>query len=261
MRTFQDIQSHFQGNFKMEGVPYCCAVCDDLILIGFSDGSVFVYDQDEAPLRHLKDKSVKNSSVVSMDVTMSDSGVTILATGHQKGQVAIWEISDSRNLTGKHIKSQETCFRQAVVCLKFYGTSYEDDYNTSSKPCYRVIASDLEGEVYLIWFLETAVLKIRKISAHAQLLMKPSAGGFFSITSITLDPERQAQKILFALGSLDMVMILEIKNIEGKVIQKIPRPNYVQPGSVPYLAWGFGLTPVFRDRAYFLLAITWGQTV
>lgn len=56
-------------------------------------------------------------------------------------------------------------------------------------------------------------------------------------------------------------MILEIKNIEGKVIQKIPRPNYIQAGSVPYLAWGFGLTPVYRDRAYFILAITWGNMI
>lgn len=39
------------------------------------------------------------------------------------------------------------------------------------------------------------------------------------------------------------------------------RPAYVPPGSVPYLDWGFALTPSFRDEAYPVLAIAWGRTI
>lgn len=41
----------------------------------------------------------------------------------------------------------------------------------------------------------------------------------------------------------------------------IERPDYVDPGIVPYLDWGQGLSPVFRDSTYPMLAITWGRTV
>ena len=41
----------------------------------------------------------------------------------------------------------------------------------------------------------------------------------------------------------------------------IERPDYVDPGIVPYLDWGQGLSPVYRDSTYPMLAITWGRTV
>jgi hypothetical protein len=41
----------------------------------------------------------------------------------------------------------------------------------------------------------------------------------------------------------------------------IDRPDYVDPGIVPYLDWGEGLSPVYRDSSYPILAITWGRTI
>jgi hypothetical protein len=39
------------------------------------------------------------------------------------------------------------------------------------------------------------------------------------------------------------------------------RPPYVTPGIVPYMDWGFALTPSFRDSAYPVLVIAWGRTI
>ena len=41
----------------------------------------------------------------------------------------------------------------------------------------------------------------------------------------------------------------------------IERPDYIEAQTVPYLDWGEGLSPAFRDRTYPILAITWGKMV
>lgn len=41
----------------------------------------------------------------------------------------------------------------------------------------------------------------------------------------------------------------------------IERPDYVDPGIVPYVDWGWGLSPVYRDTSYPILAIAWGRAV
>ena len=41
----------------------------------------------------------------------------------------------------------------------------------------------------------------------------------------------------------------------------IERPDYIDPGIVPYLDWGEGLSPVYRDKSYPILAITWWRTI
>jgi WD40 repeat protein len=165
MRQLQDIHNHFQGNFKMEGVPYCCAAAEDIIAVGFSDGSVSLYDQDETPLKHLSDKSIKNNSVVSMDINLTESHM-FLITGHQKGNLALWELFEGRSLSGKLVKTVSN-FKCPVVCCKFYGTSYEHDNDRTSAPCNRVVCSDLEGTVYLIWFVDGTVMGMKRTAAHS----------------------------------------------------------------------------------------------
>ena len=41
----------------------------------------------------------------------------------------------------------------------------------------------------------------------------------------------------------------------------IERPDYIEAQTVPYLDWGEGLSPVYRDSTYPILAITWGRTI
>lgn len=41
----------------------------------------------------------------------------------------------------------------------------------------------------------------------------------------------------------------------------IPRPPYINPGTVPYLDWGFALTPTYRDKSYPVMAIAWGRAI
>jgi hypothetical protein len=41
----------------------------------------------------------------------------------------------------------------------------------------------------------------------------------------------------------------------------IERPEYIETGTVPYLDWGYGLSPTYRDKNYPILAIAWGRTI
>ena len=41
----------------------------------------------------------------------------------------------------------------------------------------------------------------------------------------------------------------------------IRRPAYIQAGTVPYLDWGYALSPTFRDQSYAVIAIAWGRTI
>ena len=63
-----------------------------------------------------------------------------------------------------------------------------------------------------------------------------------------------------AFGALERV-ILTVVSPQPQEIFAIERPDYIDSQTVPYLDWGEGLSPAFRDRTYPILAITWGKTV
>jgi hypothetical protein len=39
----------------------------------------------------------------------------------------------------------------------------------------------------------------------------------------------------------------------------LDRPEYIEVGTVPYMDWGYGLSPSYRDNRYPILAIAWGR--
>ena len=65
---------------------------------------------------------------------------------------------------------------------------------------------------------------------------------------------------LIAFGGLERIILVQVSP-QLKDIFVIERPDYIDPSIVPYLDWGEGLTPVYRDQTYPVLAITWGRIV
>lgn len=82
----------------------------------------------------------------------------------------------------------------------------------------------------------------------------------------TLDKDLQEQILLkqknqiIAFGATDRLIIVQAK---PKVMELkcFERPEYIEMGVVPYMDWGYGLSPTYRDKAYPILAIAWGKTV
>lgn len=70
----------------------------------------------------------------------------------------------------------------------------------------------------------------------------------------------QKRNHLVAFGALDRIVLTQVQP-ELSELFYLERPEYIDAGVVPYLDWGEGLSPVYRDRTYPILAITWGRTV
>ena len=65
---------------------------------------------------------------------------------------------------------------------------------------------------------------------------------------------------LIAFGALERVIVTTVAP-EPKELECIERPDYIDCQTVPYLDWGEGLSPAFRDKTYPILAITWGKMI
>ena len=44
-------------------------------------------------------------------------------------------------------------------------------------------------------------------------------------------------------------------------LHSITQPSSIEIGTIPYCAWGYGLTPCYRDRTQSILAVAWGKSI
>jgi hypothetical protein len=63
---------------------------------------------------------------------------------------------------------------------------------------------------------------------------------------------------LIAFASLSRILIAQISP-KAKELLFIDKPDYIEMGTVPYIDWGYGLSPCCRDKSYPMLAIAWGK--
>jgi len=61
---------------------------------------------------------------------------------------------------------------------------------------------------------------------------------------------------LVAFGSLKEIVICQMRP-KIKEIYQIPKPNFCKERAIPYIDWGYGLTPKHRERTVPILAIAW----
>ena len=83
-----------------------------------------------------------------------------------------------------------------------------------------------------------------------------------SVAQQTLEEDDNAESRihLIAFGALERVILTQVSQRPCELLA-IERPDYIDPQIVPYLDWGDGLSPVYRDKTYPILAIAWGRTV
>jgi hypothetical protein len=76
---------------------------------------------------------------------------------------------------------------------------------------------------------------------------------------------------LLAVGSTRRVLIFSVGAKTSQILKQISVPQYYESpqadtpkrliDSMPAMAWGFGHSPVFKDRTYAELAVAWGPLV
>jgi hypothetical protein len=90
---------------------------------------------------------------MSLDlIRMRETSIYVVA-GHQKGQVALYEVKGLRKyqepvglITSKHLKTINDIHEHPVISIKFFG-----DCSYTQKRI-QVVSSDLDGIVYLSYF-------------------------------------------------------------------------------------------------------------
>ena len=58
-----------------------------------------------------------------------------------------------------------------------------------------------------------------------------------------------------------MVSLCEMRQFPPKPLQVLKRPAFCKEKSVPYIDWGYGLTPMNRERTLPLMAIAWDKII
>lgn len=61
---------------------------------------------------------------------------------------------------------------------------------------------------------------------------------------------------LVAFGSLKEIVICQMRPKIKEVFQ-ISKPTFCKERAIPYIDWGYGLTPHHRDKTVPILAIAW----
>ena len=64
---------------------------------------------------------------------------------------------------------------------------------------------------------------------------------------------------VIAFGGTNLVVLVTMKPIDG--LFTVSKPSFVKENSVPYMDWGFGLTPSHREKTVPILAIAWDKTI
>ena len=139
------------------------------------------------------------------------------------------------------------------------------------------ISIDVTGKVLVNTIVRIGVARMAYYNATKYVLVEPSKNDskYLSLScrfKSDLHPQIKINDkvTLAAVGSNDRVGIFAISQTKSDLIYQINRPAYkVQPtgelrrlaNCLPAMEWGFGHTPVFKDKCYATLVIGWGPLI
>lgn len=82
------------------------------------------------------------------------------------------------------------------------------------------------------------------------------------------------QVCLIAIASVDIVLVYAVSQTRWQLLKQIESPEYIPPNSpaesgeccilegvVPQVTWGYGHSPIMKDKCYATLAVAWGPLV
>lgn len=67
------------------------------------------------------------------------------------------------------------------------------------------------------------------------------------------------ESIPIAFGGIDNISIITLKPVSG--LHSINKPKFSRTKCIPYMDWGFGLTPSHREKTVPMLAFAWDKII
>lgn len=142
-------------------LPMCVATCEDFICVGFSEGSLRLFNYYQIELKHMTDKSTKNNAITCLDIQRLEKNQNLyVVCGHAKGHISLFEIvkglqsrqddmpQQEAKIEHKHRKTVDDVHKAGVIQVRFVGDLRKE----------RVVAScDVDGKVCITTFIDSYV--------------------------------------------------------------------------------------------------------
>lgn len=203
--------------------------------IGTSNSVICVFDPSEKWLKSLGGaKEQAYGSVTSLDINKEADS---LISGYEHGEIVLWDLASGlalKNVFGVH--------ESAVINIQFYTPGRS-----------KVISCDARGRVFILqikrvlfsYTVDKKLLLERNVGPTLSLQVFPGRAAA-SLRRPSAEPAEFPQdQVLVALATFSTSLVISIEP-EVKIVQKIPRPEYVKESSMASLAWGKGVLPGFR---------------
>jgi hypothetical protein len=165
------------------------------------------------------------------------------------GSLALWDLLEYKLL--KYVPSLHST---EVTKVKVYQVSTNSHHIS-------VISSEQEGAVRITEISKKALFG--GYSVNSEFLFKTRIQG---TTAIALFEPNKLYPQLFcdnskltAVGGVNLVAIVTLKPVD--CLYTIEKPLLSKDKSLPYLAWGFGLTPSQRESTFPMLAVAWDKLI
>lgn len=262
----------------------CVAVNDQSILVGTSNGSLYVYDREtEIDMYVHKDDGVgSDNAITAMDVHRWRTNYVIL--GYERGHLSLVDVKKKKTikLTKDHHKGA------AIVDVKF--ADWVRERPKTQTQIFMGFQPVLEEEVNAWMFISidingmVVVNEVTKVAAFfyadPRILVNPkkyTGPKFQTVATKFFQPTYMQSPLLdlstvISLGSEESIVVFQITKdamIEVTSVQRpmrYPSENFgtnsvpIYP-RLPCMNWGYGNTPMCRDKPNCVLAFAFGPLV
>lgn len=149
---------------------------------------------------------------------------------------------------------------------------YMPDLHQSAVTNAKIISANPSGQVVIISSEDAGTV------SQTTMNRRPFIGGY-SITTEVLFCERIVgpsaiavhvpnpmfphefcdESLPLAVGGIGNISIITLKPVSG--LHSINKPKFSKVECIPYLDWGFGLTPSHREKTVPILAFAWDKII
>lgn len=173
----------------------------------------------------------------------------LLLAGYSDGSIVLWDLIDY-----KLLKQLPNLHETNITNIKIYRVSANGNQ-------IQAVSCEDQGAVRWIEINKRAIFG--GYSFSSEYLFRERMKGTSSIAVYkphNLYPHEFCESSqLVAFGGYNLITICTMNPIDG--LHTVTRPTFCKQRSLPYLSWGFGLTPSHRESTVPIMAFAWDRVI
>jgi WD40 repeat protein len=198
-------------------------------------------------LKPLYDKSLNKNAVNCLDMSQS---MTYLVAGYASGAIALFDMRQY-----KLVKLIKEAHSSEVLSVKIYQVQ-EDK---KDKIAIGLLSCEVDGVV-----LKSEITKgflnfdVKEEELFLERFKNPRSISVYKPDDRFMH-SYWAKIGLFAIAASSEVIVFSINPLREHI--KLSRPKMCKATSVPYLSFGYGLSPTYRHQTMQMLAVAWDTII